>query len=181
MKIALDPGHGNQNVSDEYDPGAVGGGLEEADIALAWAITGKWVLNQMGIDVWLTRDDDSDPTPLMSRDERAEAQGCTHYISLHCNAAGLTATGTEVFYRDAADKRWAGLVLGAAVGALKLRNRGLKTEDQSPRDRLHVLDFRGSACLLELGFISSPWDRPRLVNRTNRIAFWDRLAAQLQS
>jgi N-acetylmuramoyl-L-alanine amidase len=181
VKICIDPGHGQENVSDEYDPGAVGGGLQEADIALAWGITGKWVLNQMGIAVWMTRDDDRDPTPLSSRDDRAEAQGCTHYISLHCNAGGITATGIEVFYRDNADLRWGRQVLGAAVGALKLRNRGMKTEDQSPRGRLSVLDFQGSACLLELGFISSPWDRPRLVDRKRRIAFWDAIAAGLHT
>jgi N-acetylmuramoyl-L-alanine amidase len=184
MKLCIDPGHGNRNVSHGYDPGAVGGGLTEADIVLDWALTGKWVLVRAGIAVWLTRHDDSEATPLMTRDERAEAAGCTHYLSLHCNSAvnvpwRPAATGTEAFYRDGVDKAWAGLVQSCAVNTLQLRDRGLKTEAQSPRGKLHVLDFQGPGTLLELGFISNSRDRSVLTSREKRIAFWERLSRRL--
>jgi N-acetylmuramoyl-L-alanine amidase len=42
LKIALDAGHGYENRQQgSYDSGAVGGGIQEADIALQWALTGK--------------------------------------------------------------------------------------------------------------------------------------------
>lgn len=187
MKLCIDPGHGFSNATPgTYDPGAIGGGLEEADIALDWALTGKWVLNRAGIAVWLTRDDDRDASPLAIRDERAHLVGCTHFLSLHCNAAAprfgtRPATGTEVFWRDVDDMRWASHVLAAALPALGLRNRGLKTEGLSPRGRLSVFDFDGSAALLELGFITNARDRAAMTRRENRVAFWERLASRLNA
>lgn len=176
MKIAIDPGHGMSNrKSGLYDPGAVAFGVAEADIALAWALTGKWMLTQAGIGVWLTRDDDSDPTPVSSRDDRAEAAGCDRFLSIHCNSAGPEATGTETFYRDPADRIWATVVQQGALRALGLRNRGLKTEEQSQHSRLAVFDFDGPACLLELGFIDNPTDRARMQDRNRRIEFWQHI------
>jgi N-acetylmuramoyl-L-alanine amidase len=180
MKLAIDPGHGYANASpDTYDPGARGGGLEEADIVLAWALTGKWVLTRAGIAVWLSRDDDTDETPLMTRDERATEAGCTHFVSLHCNAASSNASGTESFFRDARDQSFAASILSAAVATLGLTNRGLKQDSASPPGRLAVLDFAGPATLLELGFITSATDRRVLTARASRVAFWNRVAASL--
>jgi N-acetylmuramoyl-L-alanine amidase len=65
IKLCIDPGHGMGNiVSGRFDPGASGGGLTEADIVLQWALTGKWVADQLGIAVFLTRDDDRDEDPV---------------------------------------------------------------------------------------------------------------------
>jgi N-acetylmuramoyl-L-alanine amidase len=180
MKLAIDPGHGFSNASNgTYDPGARGGGLEEADIVLAWALTGKWVLTRAGIAVWLTRDDDTDETPLTTRDDRATAAGCTHFLSLHCNAAGENASGTEAYYRDARDQPFAATLLEAAVTTLRLPDRGLKPDSASPPGRLAVLDFTGPAALLELGFITSAKDREVLTTRASRVGFWNRVAAAL--
>lgn len=182
MKLAIDPGHGMGNRREGvYDPGAVGGGVAEADVALQWALTGKWILEQKGVDVWLTRDDDRDLTPVGTRDNRAREAGCTRFISIHCNSAGPTATGTETFFRDAEDKKWATIVQKAALEALDLRDRGLKTEASSQHTRLAVLDFAGPACLLELGFISNPGDRTRMLERSRRIAFWEAIGETLKS
>lgn len=169
IKLAIDPGHGMGNVSSKYDPGATAGGLEEADIALAWGLTLKWVAEQSGLPVFMTRDDDTDVTPVGQRDDRANAAGCTHFLSLHCNAAGPTATGVETFYRD--DKTWAASVQQAILGATGLRDRGLKTEGASQHARLAVLNFKGQACLVELGFISNSGDRKKLTSRDARLAF----------
>jgi N-acetylmuramoyl-L-alanine amidase len=181
FKLAVDAGHGGSNAQPgRYDPGAVGGGLQEADIALQWAMTGKHVLARAGIAYWLTREDDADPAPLWLRDERARANKCTHYLSLHCNAGPGHASGTEAFYRDANDAHWAEIVLGAVLPAVGLRNRGVKHESQSPRQRLSVLDFAGSATLLELGFITNSADRRRMTSRDVRLVFWQNLAEQIK-
>ena len=180
MKIAIDPGHGFSNRRrGVYDPGAVGGGLEEADIALDWALTGKWLCKEAGVACFLTRDDDTDPTPVGQRDDRAELAGCTHFISLHCNAGG--GTGTETFFRDARDNVLAAIVNQSAVGALGTKNRGLKSEGASQHQTLAIFDFDGPACLLEIGFIDNPNDRPKMTSRNNRIAFWRRLIGELKA
>lgn len=179
-RLAIDPGHGWQNRRlGQYDPGACGGGVCEADIVLQWALSGKWILNQLGIATWLTREDDRSSDPVYTRDDRAEQAGCNRFISLHCNAASQTATGTETFYRDATDQAWAQKVHSAALQALGLKSRGLKTEAQSQHSRLAVFDFDGPACLLELGFITNSRDRAAMLKRENRIAFWQAIAEDL--
>lgn len=180
MKLCIDPGHGYANRrAGIYDPGAVSAGVTEADVALQIALTGKWICQQRGIACWLTRDDDRDPTPVGSRDDRAEQAGCTHLISIHLNAATGNATGTETFYRDSADKAWAQKVQDAALEAWGLRNRGLKTEADSQHRRLAVFDFDGPAALLEVGFVDNPLDRGRAQDRDRRIAFWSALLDNL--
>lgn len=181
MKLCIDPGHGFANRRPGvYDPGAMSFGHAEADIALQWALTGKWVLTRGGIAVWLTRDDDSDPDPVGTRDDRAEAAGCTHFLSLHCNAAdtGLIH-GTETFYRDEADRKWAKFVQNAALAALGGHDRGVKPEGDSQHNRLAVFDFDGPCALLELGFITNPMDRQQMLLRTNRVKFWQLVLAEL--
>lgn len=176
MKLAIDPGHGYANIRPGvYDPGACSSGVTEADIALQWALTLRWVAAQLGLPTWMTRDDDSDATPVGSRDDRAELAGCSHFLSLHCNAASWTARGSalgsEAYYRDAADKPFAESVLLATVSAMKTKDRGVKTESQSQHPRLAVLGFKGPATLLEIGFITNEHDREQMLRRDVRVAW----------
>ena len=172
VRLCIDPGHGMSNrVQGKYDPGACAHGLAEADIALQWALTGKWVMNQAGIFVYLTRDDDRDHTPVGSRDDMAERQNCSHFISIHCNAGG--GTGCETYYRDDADKVLAQLVQRSLLHATGLKDRGLKLEGESQHSRLAVLDFAGPGCLAETGFIDRAHDAKKLVDRDVRIRFWE--------
>ena len=182
IKLCIDPGHGMGNiVPGRFDPGASGGGLTEADIVLQWALTGKWVADQLGIAVFLTRDDDRDEDPVAKRDDLAKANGCTHFLSLHCNSASAVARGVETFYRDAADKV---LAQKAQDSLLKVfgpdvPNRGLKLEGQSQHSRLAVMEFGPPAALIELGFISNAKDRALLTSRDMRIAFWRELLPKI--
>lgn len=180
VKLCIDPGHGNSNRrAGVYDPGAQYGGVSEADVALQWALTLKWVLTQRGIPVFLTRDDDSDPTPVGTRDDKAEAAGCTHFLSLHCNMADGKASGSEVFYRDSVDKAWASTVLSCLIPSTQGRNRGIKSESDSQHTRLAVFDFDGPAALAEIEFIDGP-NRSVLTSRLARVAFAERLADALE-
>lgn len=170
-KICLDPGHGFSNVKmGRYDPGAVADGVAEADVALQFALTLKWVLGRAGAEVFLTRDDDRDSVPVWKRDDLAREAGCTHFLALHCNAGPVTASGTETYYRDAPDLDWARVVQQAAL-AMGMRDRGVKHESATRHKRLAVLNFGPPACLLELGFLTSPLDRRKLVSRESRLAF----------
>lgn len=182
MKICLDAGHGMSNIrSGVEDCGASYAGLHEADINLLWVLTAKWVLSREGISVWLTRDDDSDPDPVATRDDRAERAGCTHFLSFHVNAGPAAASGVEVFYRSAGDKVWASRVQKAALDATGLKDRGLRTEGQSQHSRLAVFDFSGPCALVELGYLTNAKDRAVLVSREARLKFAEELAKQIKA
>ncbi len=168
VKLAIDPGHGMSNRSPhQYDPGAVGGGVAEADIALKWALTIAYILPlEFSIPVWLSRANEYDSAPLALRVQRGFEAGCTHWISLHCNSYFFAANGTETVCR-VQDKRsytWASIIQQKAVAFIGLRNRGVKDERESPEYPLAVMDFSqyGPTCLLEMGFVSNPYDRARL-------------------
>jgi N-acetylmuramoyl-L-alanine amidase len=184
MKVCLDAGHGFGNaIYGKFDPGAVGGGITEESIALQWALTGKWVFERMGIPVFLTRTSDEDANPVGGRDDQARAAGCTHFLSLHCNAAGFLTRGTETIYRDSNDKRFAELVQAAAMKAVKSRDRGVKQESSIIRNgkplRLSVMDFAPPAALLEIGFITNTLDRRIMLSRSVRIAYFEMLGKAL--
>lgn len=182
MKIAIDPGHGMSNRNPgSYDPGACAGGVSEADVALQWALTLKWVLTRHGYGVWMTRDDDRDSDPVQTRDDRAKAAGCGLFLSIHLNSSDSpSARGVETFYRDSRDKELAAIVQRACLDATGSKDRGLKTEGQSQHSRLAVLDFDGPACLLETGFVSNASDRRVLLLRETRLAFAENLAQGLR-
>jgi N-acetylmuramoyl-L-alanine amidase len=182
MKLWIDAGHGFGNVqTGKYDPGAVSNGLTEADLALTVALSGRWILNtEFNIETWLTRDDDSDASPVGTRDNRAMEAGCTHGISLHMNSStSARATGTEVFYRTAQDAVLARAAKQAALTAFGLRDRGLKIESQSQHSSLAVMDFVPPNCLLELGFITNSGDAKRILDRDRRIQFWRHVGVSL--
>jgi N-acetylmuramoyl-L-alanine amidase len=90
------------------------------------------------------------------------------------------ATGTETYYRDSIDRQFAELILSEFVDVLGLRNRGVKHESESQHPRLSVLDFGGSATLVEMGFITNKNDLARVMDRDNRIAIWTGIGKRLK-
>lgn len=181
FRLCVDAGHGKNNTGNGgFDTGAVSGGMRECDIALAWALTLKHYCVLAQIPIFMTRDDNEDDARLAVRDERAEAAGCTHLVSIHCNSASASATGVETFYRDARDKEWAQLVQAAGISATGLKSRGLKHESDAARGRLAIFNFDGPAALLETGFISNVTDRSIIAVRETRVKFAEKLVAQIQ-
>lgn len=170
-KLCIDPGHGLGNKAPTvFDPGAISDGVSEADVVLAYALAIKFVGLQRGIHVFLTRDEQSDVTPVGSRAGAAQEAGCDLFISLHLNSASASASGTETFYRDSADKMLAEAVQNAVVTALQFKERKVKNEKQSQHPRLAVMDFKGPACLVELGFVTNTGNRQKLLLRSSRLA-----------
>jgi N-acetylmuramoyl-L-alanine amidase len=158
----LDPGHGMGNrVRGRYDPGAVSQGVEEASIAMAWANELRGLLMSMGHKVVRTRKDQNDPCHVSERAKVARKFKGLAMISLHCNAANGRASGTETFYRGAANKALAEKLNAAVCSALGTKSRGVKTEQESQHPRLAVMEF--PACwLIELGFIDHAGNRAKL-------------------
>lgn len=165
MKICIDPGHGMSNRQmGIYDPGAThtenGFRFEEAAIALRYGLALKDIFRARQIEVFMTRDDPTDHTPVESRAPMAKAEGSDILISLHLNDFDDdTANGLEVLYRDAQDKILAQKLQDSLIKITKMRDRKIKQ-----RTDLAVLKFNGLAILIELGFIANDSDRGKLIN-----------------
>ena len=157
MKIVcIDPGHG------WHDPGAVGGGVKEKDIALSVAKQIGAYLEAGGYAVMLTRSDDTFVS-LSGRAAKANSCGADLFISVHCNSADNdAANGVEVYHHthaSEASKRAARVIYDKLLPVCGLRGRGVKSKD------LAVLrETAMPAVLVELGFISNPSDRAKLTN-----------------
>jgi N-acetylmuramoyl-L-alanine amidase len=165
MKICVDPGHGMSNRSaGVFDPGCTHteGGFQfrEADIVLKYGLTLKDVLRARQIDVFMTRDDDTDHAPVDKRAKNAKDARCDKYVSIHVNdVEDESAHGLEVLFNDDGDKALAKKMQSALIKATGLRDRGVKQ-----RPDLAVLKFRGPAVLIELGFIANDRDREVFLN-----------------
>src|SRR5260221_1916485 len=183
MKIAVDPGHGMSNATDGvFDSGATatdanGKEVQEADIALDYGLLLVQKLRDRGIDVFLTRENNTDPDPFRTRAARAVAEGCDHFVSFHLNdSESSSAHGLEVLYRsDSKDKPLAQSLQSALVSVTGFRDRGVQQ-----RTDVAVLKFgAGPAVLIELGFIGNDSDRGELLKPETRDAVCDAVVGTL--
>lgn len=168
MKVCVDPGHGMSNrQKGVFDPGAThledGFLFKEADIALRYGLSLKDVFRELGVSVFMTRDDDGDHAHVGSRAKMAMDAGCDAFISIHLNDFDDDkANGLEVLYRGE-NGALAKQLHDALVKITQLRPRGI-----SLRGDLAVLNFDGPAVLVELGFIANDVDRNVLLNAQKR-------------
>jgi N-acetylmuramoyl-L-alanine amidase len=164
MKIIIDPGHGLSNrKSGVYDPGACFGEITEAGIVMDWANELRKQFMAHGHKVVRTRVNKADPAPVGDRAAIARHYAGELMISLHCNAATGSASGTETFYRGEANKALAGRLNAAVVKALGTRDRGVKTESESQHSRLAIMRFQ-PCFLIELGFVDNAGDRAKMLD-----------------
>jgi N-acetylmuramoyl-L-alanine amidase len=171
--IILDPGHGMSNRrAGVFDPGACGHGQREADIVMDWANEIRANLRRMHHRVVRTRAHPHDAAPLGKRVAIARDYGGDVMLSIHCNAGG--GTGTETIYREEQNRRLAASINTVVWDVLRLRNRGVKTEEQLGR-RLAVLAFP-KCVLLEIGFIDNASDVARMIDPALRAEACRRIA-----
>jgi N-acetylmuramoyl-L-alanine amidase len=173
FKICIDAGHGMANRRNKFfDPGAVaicdGKVVQEADIVLSIALLLGAKLRELGVPFFLSRVDNTTPTPLAQRTRVAKKNHCNYFLTLHCNAAdSKLACGYEVLYNPrSASKDFAQYFLRLASD-LELSNRGLKRREDLAV--LNNLSYAGAA-LVELGFLSNKEDRSTLLNEQEAIA-----------
>lgn len=82
-------------------------------------------------------------------------------LDMHLNAASPSATGCEVFISNNAgqtSKDFAKELVDGCSCIMQIANRGVKTESQSPRGRLGILNKPGTAALIEFCFITNKKD-----------------------
>jgi N-acetylmuramoyl-L-alanine amidase len=91
-RIVIDPGHGG------HDPGALGKGLNEADLTLDVAVRLEKLLLKDGFEVVLTRRTDV-YIPLEERTAIANRENADLFLSIHANASrNRAARGVETYF-----------------------------------------------------------------------------------
>jgi N-acetylmuramoyl-L-alanine amidase len=173
--IAIDPGHGGS------DPGAIGvGGLQEKELNLSVALKVENLLRQRGINVYLTRRDDTF-IELNDRVTRAVNSGADTFVSIHANSfSGESANGTETYYSIAGtraddSKQLATFIQNRLYPALGTKNRGVKTA------KYVVINTNPlPAALVELGFVSNNSDASKLASDDYRNRAADAIALGIQ-
>ena len=144
--ICVDPGHGGSA------PGAVGCGLEEADVNLDTGLRLRTELQSAGFTVYMTRTTDVNVS-LPARTSYANSKGVDRFVSIHSNSAENVASGIETYcYPWGSSNSFAlrDLIQEEMIAAWPLPDRGGKTKD------LHVLrETTMPATLTELGFINN--------------------------
>ncbi len=100
-RVVVDAGHGG------HDTGAIGrGGTREKDVALTIALRLREVLGRAGLEVILTREDDTF-VPLEERARRANEAKGDLFVSIHCNSApGRGLRGIETYSLNTASDRY---------------------------------------------------------------------------
>jgi len=150
--VVLDPGHGGK------DPGSQGFGQVEKHLSLDLAKRIEKVLVGKGVTVSLTRTADN-YVELVDRAEVANKEPKSIFVSLHFNAhTDRSINGTETFYWPGSEegRKLASFIQSELGRRLVTRNRGFKPE------RLKVLEeTKGTAVLIECGFISNRWECQR--------------------
>ncbi|MCE9614050.1 MAG: N-acetylmuramoyl-L-alanine amidase [Lentisphaerae bacterium] len=168
-RVVIDPGHGGE------DSGAVGiGGATEKIIVLAIARRIQDALQETGIDVRLTREDDR----YLALDERADLAnrwGASLFVSIHLNSSrNRNASGVESYVLSAAGfpstaegSRSDGSYPGNRFDPDNMRlayyvHKGLVFQSRADdrgvrRARFEVLrETRCPAVLTECGFVTNP-------------------------
>lgn len=100
-RVIIDAGHGG------HDTGAIGPtGVREKDVALAVVLKLKDKLEALGLEVVLTRDDDT----FIALDQRTRIANKEHgdlFISIHCNAApSKNLRGVETYTLNTSSNRY---------------------------------------------------------------------------
>ena len=162
VTIALDPGHGGD---DTGAPGIAGpsGALEE-HINYATALAVQKRLELLGAQVALTRDADTG-VELSDRLDAARQSRPDLFLSLHCNSIpynsdGTVPTGVEVYYYEDTARPLAETLEAGISRQCARVSRGAR-QDYFKVTLLSV----APAALVELGFITSPWEYDDICSR----------------
>jgi N-acetylmuramoyl-L-alanine amidase len=155
--VVIDPGHGGT------DPGAIGiGGLRETDIVLPISIEVMRLLQQQGLQVYLTRADESREVDLPPRVALAKQVRADVFVSIHANSINLSRqdiNGTETYYAPGAvaGNELAQTILNSITRSVNIQNRGIHSA------RFYVIrNTTMPATLVETGFVTGADDAPKL-------------------
>ena len=192
IRIFLDPGHGGR------DDGVVHERVREADIVLDFVKSlRERLMKDQQFEIKLSRETDKSVS-LQSRVEKATATRADLLLSFHVNSTpDQRANGIELFFRfplpaDSAstnlervrhDLRETGRLKRHLILARALRNSLKENEKTFGKTRIHIKQApfyvltktETPSLLIELGFLTHPREREKLLQRKYR----DELAEQI--
>jgi N-acetylmuramoyl-L-alanine amidase len=191
VDVALDPGHSRADI------GAIGGGLREYEVSLDLSERVRARLEDAGLSVRLTREDNLPLTALTSPGATAQIQAeqqariaaggpARVYVSLHLNGGPVGLHGTETYYNPTrapdASTDWylADAIQRHVVSALTYAgyptlDRGVRNDLLAGKPYGHFFSLRGPepSALLEALFLSNPTDAAWLRSDDTRDAIAD--------
>lgn len=160
--VVVDPGHGGPDV------GAVGiNGLRETTITLAMGLEVARLLQQQGVQVYLTRTDERD-VDLPPRVALAERVNATVFVSIHANAISMSrpdVNGLETYHSRGSTEgnRLAQYVHNSILQNINVRDRGVRGAG------FYVIKNTSMpSILVETGFVTGAEDAPRLADPNYR-------------
>ena len=155
LKIVIDAGHGG------YDAGAIYSGVEEKNLTLSMTKQLKEILRNSKVDVVETRKDDQ----FISLDERVNITRKTQpdlFVSVHCNALQSSSDikGIETYYFTPQSRALAHVLQKKLLQYTKAPDRQVR------KARFVVIrETTIPSVLLETGFLSSPSERSKLLDK----------------
>ncbi|MDR2651902.1 MAG: N-acetylmuramoyl-L-alanine amidase [Prevotellaceae bacterium] len=171
LHIAIDAGHGGSNIGARGTTGAV-----EKDVNLKFVKILQAKLEEKGVKVSLTRNDDTDVSmserTLLLREINPDL-----LVSIHCNAGGspFTAKGTSTYYRHTGFRPLSAAILKRLL-ELDVNNFGnvgsFNFTLSSPTEYPNVL--------VETLFISSPEDEAKLLDDDFKNKMVDKIITGIQ-
>ncbi len=170
FSVCIDAGHGGS------DTGAIGiDGTYEKDDNLELALKVADILEDNGVNVIMTRDDDT-YISLEDRASVANEKGVDVFVSLHRNyAESESASGVEAWiYSSGSDKNYALAedILANLENVGVSENRGVKsgTRSGTDSDYMVIRDTNMTSVIIETGFISNEEDIELFNENTNDYA-----------
>lgn len=152
--VCIDAGHGG---SDKNITGPLG--TQEKNVDLSVALKIGTILSSSGVNVIYTRTSDTD----VSNDSRVKISNdasADYYVSIHCNTATATATGTDILYVDGNNKA---LGLATAIQSSMYSSTGLKQRKLINSTLLSEAQNNNAAVVkVCLGFLSNPDEEKKL-------------------
>lgn len=162
--IVIDPGHG------DHDPGAQANGLVEKTINLQVGLRVEKLLKDAGVDVVMTRRNDTFVT-LSGRVAIAERANADSFVSIHANAASPAAEGAETFYNNNYQARES-RKLAAAIQNRLVKDTGMKYRRVADARFYVIRNTTMPSTLIELGFLTNRGD----ANRMKQSGYYDKAA-----
>ncbi len=155
ISVCIDAGHG------AHDSGAVNGERLEKDDNLRLSLRVREKLEEKGVKVYMTREDDTFLT-LEERCRVANKKKCTLFVALHRNSAE-SGNGVEMWIQSTPnDTDWALAenMLNALSKTEISKARGVKTGYAKNPDGNYYVNAHTDmpSCLAEIGFITSEQD-----------------------
>ena len=178
--VVVDPGHGG------YDPGTIKGGVCEKHINLQIGQKLKKALENKGVTAILTHDGDYNLAitglhakmarryDLNQRLKISEDSKAALYVSIHANSArNKSIQGAEVFYNPKSEKskRLAEVIQDQLRSIPGMEKRMAKLNDYYVLKNATV-----PAVLVEVGYLSNPQEREKLINAEYQTLLSDKIS-----